>query len=182
MKRIVYFAMITVMAFSVLTACTKKNEATAQAETTASAAALANPWTDTDYQGMKDLTGLDLNIPEYAENIVYRVNAGENMAEVQFTIKETGTKCTARVKPTGTAEDITGAYYKWENEEEVNIGRCSGKMGTAKNDQGMIQYCTWYDMVPGISYSLVVQDKDLDGFDITAVAADLFKPMQNDAG
>jgi len=189
MKKVLCLSMAIMMALSVLSGCTKKTEATTQAATqaetqaqTAAAAALANPWIDTDYEGMRQATGLDLNVPDYAENVVYRVNQTENIAEIQFTIKETGVQCCARVKPTATAEDISGAYYTWSNEEEAKVDYCSGKIGSATTNDGAVQYCTWFDAVPGISYSLVASAKDLDGFDITAVAADVFKPMQGDAG
>lgn len=190
MKRTIVTVLIMAFIMTALVGCGSA-VAVDEAETQAQAAAatqaatetagLANPWIDTDYEGMKQATGLDLNIPSYAKDVVYRAEPEEGIAEVQFTIEETGTKCTARVKPTATAEDISGAYYTWENEEECKIDYCSGKTGMAKTENGMIEYCTWFDAVPGISYSLIAEDKDLDGFDITAVAIDLFRPMQGDA-
>ncbi|WP_292213581.1 hypothetical protein [Butyrivibrio sp.] len=37
---------------------------------------------------------------------------------------------------------------------------------------------TWYDVEIGISYSLSTQDKDLDGFDIQAVAEQMYDEIK----
>ena len=49
-----------------------------------------------------------------------------------------------------------------------------GKMYRAINDSGYIDLITWYDVEIGIKYSLSVAAKDLDGFDIQAVAEQMY--------
>ena len=39
----------------------------------------------------------------------------------------------------------------------------------------------WYDIVPGVMYSLSVYSTDLDGLDLTAVAEQVYVPVQGDA-
>ena len=43
-----------------------------------------------------------------------------------------------------------------------------------KNDAGYVDQITWYDIEVGISYSLSVAAADLDGFDIQAVAEQMY--------
>jgi hypothetical protein len=49
-----------------------------------------------------------------------------------------------------------------------------GKVYRSINDSGYVDMITWYDMEIGISYSLSVAAKDLDGFDIQAVAEQMY--------
>ena len=37
-------------------------------------------------------------------------------------------------------------------------------------EEGYADLCTWYDAESGVSYSLSVTAKDLDGFDLLAIA------------
>ena len=166
-----------------LAACGKKE---APAETTQAAApagafaGLANPWTDTDYDGFKEMTGLDLLVPEGAKEVIFRVLKEENLGEMRFTLS--GLSYTARIKPCAAFEDISGLYYTFEKEEDCKVGWCEGKIKEAKDGKDTVKVCLWCDMAPGIMYSLSVQGPDLAGADLPAVAALVYKPMQGDVG
>ena len=92
----------------------------------------------------------------------------------------------ARIKPDALEEDqldnISGMYFQWENEEEVTIGHCPGTIGQAQTGtEEYVELCLWYDIVPGLMYSLSVYTIELDGLDLTAVAEMVYEPAQGDA-
>lgn len=51
-----------------------------------------------------------------------------------------------------------------------------------KGENESVDVCIWYDVVPGYVYSLSTRGADLDGFDITAIAEQVYKPMQGNVG
>jgi hypothetical protein len=53
-------------------------------------------------------------------------------------------------------------------------GNMPGKMYRSVNDTGYMDLITWYDIEIGIKYSLSVSAPDLDGFDIQAVAEQMY--------
>ena len=46
----------------------------------------------------------------------------------------------------------------------------------------IIEIFLWFDVVPGLMYSVTAQGMDLDGFDIQAIAEQLYIPTQGDVG
>ena len=142
-------------------------------------AAVPNPWTETGPKGFVIATGLDMHVPEGAEDVIYRVNRFDKLGEIQFVLD--GISFTARIKAVFPEEDISGLYYTWESEEEVSISYCPGKTFRAKDGENTVDLCLWYDVVPGVMYSLSCSAPDLDGFDITAVAEQVFFPLQGEA-
>lgn len=142
---------------------------------------MANPWVETTAEEMAQTIGVELGVPEGAENIVWRMMPEVGMGEMTFTWD--GMDYTARVQPTAEFEDISGLYYEWEHEEPCQVSWCEGKlMRTTDADQGLtIDLCLWFDVVPGVMYAVSASAPDLDGFDILAAAEQLFVPMQGDA-
>ncbi len=70
-------------------------------------------------------------------------------------------------------------YFGWENEETVTVGRCRGTIGQAQTgSEEWVELCLWYDRVPGLMYSLSVYTTELDGLDLTAVAEQVYIPVQ----
>ena len=64
----------------------------------------------------------------------------------------------------------------------MTIGHCPGTIGQAKTgSEDYVELCLWYDLAPGLMYSLSVYTTDLDGLDLIAVAEMVYKPMQGDA-
>ena len=152
------------------------------AETTTS---LANPWTDMTKEELEQVSGVPFGVPEGAESLVYRWLESEGIAEMQFVLD--GDEYCARVKPSaleaGQLENISGIYYDWENEQKITIGHCDGTIGLAQTgSEDWVELCQWYDIAPGLMYSLSVYTTgDPDGLDLTAVAEAVYIPTQGDA-
>ncbi len=139
-------------------------------------AGLANPWVETDWEGLIRKTGLDLNVPEGAENTAFRVNESEKMGEMSFTLN--GLKMNARVKAASEFEDISGMHYTWDHVDDTARRWHQEKLMRGKDGENTVDVFLWFDVVPGVMYSLSCSAPDLDGFDITAVAEMVYKPMQ----
>ena len=147
-------------------------------------AELANPWVDMDEDELWQTAGVNLNLPEGAEATAFRWLESEGLAEMQFTLD--GDEYCARVKPAaleaGELENISGIYYGWEHEEEIKVAHCPGTLGLAQTgSEDFVEMCMWYDLVPGLMYSLSVNTTDPDGLDLTAVAEMVYEPMQGDS-
>ena len=135
---------------------------------------LANPWQDLTEEELSDASGLSFGVPEGAENVIYRYLQEDNLAEMQFTI-DSDEFC-ARMQPADEPMNISGMYYEWENEEEVNIGGCTGTIGQAQaGSEDFVELCQWYDADQGQQYSLSVYTTELDGLDLVAVAEQIYK-------
>lgn len=145
---------------------------------------LANPWVDMTREELEQASGLTLNVPEGAENVVWRWMEADGLAELEFTLD--GDEYCARVQPAaleaGELMNISGIYFEWEHEEAVTVGHCEGSLGIAKTgSEDWVENCLWYDLAPGLMYSLSVSTTDPDGLDLTAVAEMVYAPMQGDA-
>ena len=145
---------------------------------------MVNPWVTMTADEIAQVAGLSFNVPEGAENVIYAYMADDQLAEMQFTLD--GDEYTARFKPdaleAGQIDNISGMYFEWEHEEEVTIHHCTGTLGIAQTgSEDWVENCLWYDIVPGIMYSLSVYTTDPDGLDLTAVAEMVFPPAQGDA-
>ncbi len=144
---------------------------------------LANPWTDLTAEQLEQASGVAFGVPEGAENVLYRYLPAEGLAEMQFTWN--GGEYAARILPVALQEgqlmNISGMYFAWENEEAVTIGRCPGTIGQAQcGSEDWAELCLWYDMAPGLMYSLSVSTTDIDGLDLTAIAEQVYIPMQGE--
>lgn len=187
MKKLLAVLMVAMMAMLAV-ACAKKdaNEPgevistdapTKGAEEKGEMVGMANPMVETDAKGVMDKTGLEFKIPEGASDVQYFVINNE-LAEARFKLD--GVEYTARMQPTGEFTDISGYYYEWDSQEDAKVGGLDAKM-MRKNGDPTIDVILWFDAVPGVMYSLSAQAKDLDGFDISAVAEQMYVPMQGNA-
>ena len=138
----------------------------------------ANPWEDMTAEQLEAASGLRFTLPQDAENPAWRYMRSENLAEMWFTMND-GEYC-ARIQPMAPVEgemtDISGMYYTWENEEKVRIGDCDGTIAQARDGDGWVERCLWYDAAKGLQYSLTVIAADVDGLDLTAVAEQICAP------
>lgn len=145
----------------------------------AETAGMANPWVETDAEQFCQVTGVELNVPEDAENVHLYVLESENLGEMQFEID--GQEYCARVCHANEFTDISGMHYEWTYEDDGKVSYVPSKLYMAKDGENTVEVCLWYDVVPGIMYSLSTVQKDVDGLDLEAIAAGVFKPMQGDA-
>lgn len=148
---------------------------------------MANPWTEVeDMAAFCEKVGVELAIPEGAEDVVLRVleDNGDGIAlgEMDFTLD--GMEYTARVSfsnVTDGIEDISGMYYEWETEEETTVAGLKAVIMQASDEENTAEVVNWLDIVPGIVYSLSTVQKDVDGLDLTAIAEEIYIPMQGEA-
>ena len=141
------------------------------------AVSLPNPWEDMTAEQLSGASGLSFGVPEGAEQVIYRYLRSEGLAEMQFSIG--GDRFCARIRRAvpqdGQVSDISGMNYEWEHEEAVTIGGCEGTIGQARSeDTERVELCRWYDPARGLAYSLSVSSTDLNGLDLTAVAAQVY--------
>lgn len=133
---------------------------------------MANPWREITPDEMYTAYGHVFAVPEGAEDVVYRINTELRMAEARFNLESV--MLTARVADTDP-EDISGLYYDhWDAEEPCQIHGWKGVTRRVSDEGRTIDVCLWYDETKGLAWSLMAEADDLDGFDITAVAEQVY--------
>jgi hypothetical protein len=154
---------------------------------------MANPWRDSTEEEADALIPRMFVAPEGAKVLSWMVlddakeaNGKEGaLVDLQFDLD--GRIFDARAQITGDDYlDLSGLYYEWTVEDEVTLanwggGNMKGNMYRNINETGYVDLITWYDVEIGISYSLSVVAEDLDGFDIQAVAEQMYT-WENEAG
>ncbi len=158
-------------------------ESTAEGDIDESKEGVANPWTESDKEGVAEATGIEIEAPEDATDVTYSYMEETGLAQVQYRLDEAD--WVYRAQSAAEFTDISGMYYDWESEDDCEIsGRkavCYGLGGIDEPDRENVQMVNWYDAVPGIMYSLSVSGRDLNGMDLTVYAENLFVPMQGEA-
>ena len=201
MKEIIKTVMITAMAVACIfvfavSGCGRQTspaetpvneEKTEQAATEAASqevVGIANPWRDSTEEECRQAVANGFSAPEGATNVKWRIMDTDNeywkLVEMDFDLD--GMSFTARQQPTGDEkQDISGMYYDWTVEDEVTLANWAGgnMKATCKRYVGENEWadvCLWYDVETGDSYSLGTTAKDLEGFDIQAVAEAIYDP------
>ena len=142
---------------------------------------LANPWVDTDAEGIMQTIGVEFGVPEGAEVLAYRMLPDAQLAEMQFVWNDM-TYC-ARIQPTTEFTDISGLYFDWQSEESFDMRGCECREMRVQDGDETVDLCLWYDVVPGLMYSVFTSSgSDLDGFDLLAAVEQLYVPAQGDVG
>jgi hypothetical protein len=101
---------------------------------------------------------------------------------VQLDFRMDGVDFTARAEyGADPDEDISGEYVTFDSEEDVTLanwgeGNMPATVYRCIEDGWTIDVCTWYDYEIGIAYALIAEAEDLDGFDIQAVAEQMYDP------
>ncbi len=138
---------------------------------------LPNPLVSMTAEELMEETGLSFTLPAGATDIRY-FTIDRDMACVNFMLD--GKEIEERILPIPVFAPISGCYYPWTAEEECTVGGRSGETRRYAGEEGCIEVCEWYDAAPGLMYSLTVSAKDLNGFDIHALAETLFTPVQGE--
>ncbi|MCR4590542.1 MAG: hypothetical protein K5668_06955 [Lachnospiraceae bacterium] len=148
---------------------------------------MGNPWVEiTEEEAQKCCVRL-FKAPDGAKDHVWtKCEAlGDPEKEIgpmiQLNFELDGLKYTARAQY-GVSEDtdISGIYTEWTvGPDDVILanwggGHMSGKTYRSVDDLGYTDLITWYDIEIGIKYSLSVAAEDLEGFDIQAVAEQMY--------
>ena len=189
MKRITVLLCLSIMVVAVFAGCGKKAEPAVETagEEEENQVGMGNPWVDiTEEDAVKLCTRL-FKAPEGAKEQVWSKN--ENLGDpkknlgplVQLRFVLDGMEFTARAQQgAADGDDISGIYAEWTaGPDDVTLanwggGNMSGKTYRSISDGEYTDLITWYDIEIGIKYSLCVTAKDLDGFDIQAVAEQMY--------
>ena len=150
-------------------------------------AGMGNPWVEITEDEAKQLCTRLFKAPEGASSLVWM--KCENLGDpkngvgplVQLKFRLDGIDLTARAQQGAKEdEDISGIYGEpTVGPDDVTLanwgeGHMTGKTCRYTDDQGTIDLITWYDIEIGIKYSLSADAEDLDGFDIQAVAEQMY--------
>ena len=180
MKKVI--SVFVLLMLLLLAACGQKE---APAQTTGSKSTqMANPWRDITEAEAKTVYPQTFTLPDGAENAAWRVmESAGTPALLELGFELNGLKFTARQQQTGNRDaDLSGMYYTWTAQDSMPLRNgLSGTMYRCIDEDGYADLCVWYDEASGVSYSLGVTAKDLDGFDLQAVAEALFPPVMPSA-
>ncbi len=148
---------------------------------------MGNPWVEITEEEAKKLCNRLFKAPEGAEELVWM--KCENLGDpknglgplVQLKFVLDGMYFTARAQQGAKEDDdISGIYGEWTTgPDDVTLanwgeGHMAGKVCRMVDDLGSIDLITWYDIEIGIKYSLSVDAENLDGFDIQAIAEQMY--------
>lgn len=148
MKKMTLYLLIMMCSTLIFCCAFDKMEKTGKSELVG----IPNPWVETDAEGLVQTLGLEFNVPEEAEDVIFRMNESEQIAEMQFVLYKM--PFTARIKPSGLEmEDISGLHYKWEFEKESNDHWFQEKIMRAKDGDKTVEAFLWFDIVPGLTRS-----------------------------
>ena len=201
-KKLILTLTAAAVSMAMITGCGSSSEtATTEASQTESEAAesteaesteseedvigMANPWIESDEQGVLEATGFDMKAPEGATDVAYSYIPDNKLAQMQYVLDDIN--WTYRMEPSDELMDISGMYYGW-TEDDGDKGTVSGReavyygyLAPEDSDEESAQLVNWYDAVTGVTYSLSAVAKDLDGMDIQAYAEKLYVPLQGEA-
>ena len=113
--------------------------------------ALPNPVKKSSEEELMNSLGVTFGRPMGASDIYYSI-VGDKMAQMDFMYD--GHQCHARIRPSAEFEDISGFFYDWENEGNVRIGWCDGKVKYSIQGDEVCGICLWWDAAPGLMYSV----------------------------
>lgn len=199
-KKIILALTAMAVGTAVMTGCgSSAKETTAAAETTTAAATeaveetsaaaeeesvgMANPWTDSDKEGVAAATGFEMTPPEGAENVYYSYMASDGLADMTYDLD--GAVWTYRMQFADKLTDISGLYVDWMDEEDGTVSERAAKYYAYRDEKdegnGDVQLVLWYDSVTGVTYSLSAGGPDLNGMDIQVYAENLFDPLQGES-
>ena len=156
--------------------CSEKNGSGFVGYMTGEEVGMANPWETLTAEELAKKAGVSLQVPAEAQNMEYRYLPEYGLAEIQFTLFEGDDFC-ARLQPAAEWLDISGMYFAWENEENVQVGGSGAVIGQAQTgSEDWVERLTWYDAERGLSCCLSVCTTEPDGLDLTALAEQIFLP------
>ncbi len=152
------------------------------AETETEAVEIANPWTESDKDGVLAATGFEMTAPDGASDISYSYMAEGALAQMCYTLD--GAEWIYRIQMADALTDISGLSIPWSNESSGTVAGMDAMYYTYVSDDETandVQLVNWYNMVVGVTYSLSVTGQDLNGIDLQTYANTLYAPVQGDA-
>ena len=155
------------------------------AETEAEETELANPWRECTEEEAKAACPRLFKAPDDAVVNGWSImdvdsESGVPGPIVQLDFRIEGRDFTARAQyGADEKDDIDGMNYDWTVSDEVTLanwgeGNMKGVYNRCREDDWTVDLLTWYDYEIGIAYSLSVEAEDLDGFDLQAIAEQMY--------
>lgn len=148
---------------------------------------MANPWVEITEDEAKTLCPRLFKAPDGATDLLWQKcealgdPANDVGPLVELDFKYDGMDFNARAQyGISQDDDISGVYADWEDGPDYAVlanwggGNMEAKFYREVRDDGYTDLITWYDIEIGIGYSLSVSAPDLDGFDIQAVAEQMY--------
>ena len=144
---------------------------------------MANPWVGCTQDDVEAALGITIKFPEGYESakflaLLEQTEDGQEIDEetrwanalYEIYFDYDGLMFCYRLKKTEELEDISGLYYDWDKTFDFVFMGHDCKQYRSIADGIYCDLMQWYDENKGVTYSLSVQDDDLDGFDIEGVA------------
>lgn len=181
-KKLALMLTLTVLSAALLAGCGSKTEkdSSTDGEQTQE---IANPWTESDEQGVAEATGFDMVAPDGATDVSYSYMADGGMAQMAYELD--GASWLYRAQMTDALTNISGLDEGWTSKEEGNVSwMAADYYAYMVDDESMndVQLVNWYDALAGVSYSLCAAGADLDGMDIQAYAEKIYALNDPDQG
>ncbi len=141
-----------------------------------------NPWITSDKEGVLAATGFEMEAPEGATDVLYYYLEDEKLAQMDYSLD--GMTFVYRMQMADEFTDISGMEYDWDSENDGTVSNREAKYYSyvGSDTEDSVQMVNWYDIVPGVMYSLSATGSDLDGMDIQYYAENIFVPLQDDVG
>lgn len=166
-------------------------EVTQAADTvTEASVGIANPWRDCTEEEAYQYGPNGFSAPEGATNVKWSMmEVADNTVlpgtMIQMSFDMDGVSYIAREQVVGddSEADISGMYYEWDVTDEGTFQNWAGGYMPYKTfrhigDNETVDVIRWYDIETGYAYSLSAVAKDLDGFDISAIADQIYDPAK----
>ena len=139
---------------------------------------VSNPWTEVTKADVEEGLGIEINLPDDAQNIVARQNSSVDLYEILFDYNDLN--YTYRIKKSAGDEDISGLYYDWTLSYEETVEGYDAIIYSVHTEDGNINLITWHDTQTDISFSLSTNIGDLNGFHITEIVKQLINKGSED--
>ena len=136
---------------------------------------MPNPIHETTAEEVAKVMG-EIMIPAGAEDVKYfTIDTEHEIYQVKFTLGDI--EYCYRVSDDTELTDTSGMYYEWKNTQP---GSVDGRDATVSWNEGDVGIIYWYDVVPGLNYSLSM--KSGASFDaLVEMANNIFVCVQGDA-
>ncbi|MCR4705395.1 MAG: hypothetical protein K5641_04960 [Lachnospiraceae bacterium] len=180
MKKRLIVILAGLLTITILNGCGEKKESAPQEakEKKEITTQIANPWSNSDKQGVKDALGFDMpDAPSDATQVSYSYMKDGGMAQLSYKTGERD--WTYRMQKTDKLTDISGMYYDWDVTEQGKVGDYDAEYLTYSDATGEEEFIddifcvwvvNWYDGAAGVTHSLSLSGKDLDGMDFQVYA------------
>lgn len=174
MKKVITLILASLMLVFAFAACGNPEP---EADEPITGGNIVNPLSEETAENLLDKSGFDLSgISKLDENAkFFYIEADPAISEARFTLD--GCNYTYRLADTAEYTDISGVYNTWSTTESSKVGYCDATAYVSDDGTGVI---LWYDVAPGVQYSLST-DSGASVASLTAAATKVFAPTQGDA-